>query len=141
MKTIFRTLMLTGAVIMAAGCGSNTSKTASAPVAEVEVAVRHHHVGGLLQGGFAVGRAVKQTPNHIGMADAVKGALLVQSQARKALTGRGNGDMFHGIFLYLFCMNQLRCAKAAYAQLGRKPKCGQCLPFARNIISDVAATA
>lgn len=36
---------------------------------------------------------------------------------------------------------QLRCAKAAYAQLGRKPKCGQCLPFARNIISDVAATA
>ena len=38
MKTIFRTLMLTGAVIMAAGCGSNTSKTASAPVAEVEVA-------------------------------------------------------------------------------------------------------
>ena len=36
---------------------------------------------------------------------------------------------------------QLRCAKAAYAQLGRKPKCGQCLPFARNIISDVAETA
>jgi bacterioferritin-associated ferredoxin len=35
----------------------------------------------------------------------------------------------------------VRCAKAAYAQLGRKPKCGQCLPFARNIISDVAATA
>ena len=34
----------------------------------------------------------------------------------------------------------VRCAKAAYAQLGRKPKCGQCLPFARNIISDVAAT-
>ncbi len=36
---------------------------------------------------------------------------------------------------------QLRCAKAAYAQLGRKPKCGQCLSFARNIISDVAASA
>jgi bacterioferritin-associated ferredoxin len=36
---------------------------------------------------------------------------------------------------------QLRCAKAAYAQLGRKPKCGQCLPFARNIIKDAAATA
>ena len=36
---------------------------------------------------------------------------------------------------------QLRCAKAAYAQLGRKPKCGQCLPFARNIISDITATA
>ena len=36
---------------------------------------------------------------------------------------------------------EVRCAKAAYAQLGRKPKCGQCLSFARNIISDVAATA
>ena len=36
---------------------------------------------------------------------------------------------------------QLRCAKAAYAQLGRKPKCGQCLSFARNIIKDAAATA
>src|SRR3546814_14465977 len=37
--------------------------------------------------------------------------------------------------------SQLRCAKAASAQLGRKPKCGQCLSFARNIISDVAETA
>ena len=36
---------------------------------------------------------------------------------------------------------QLRCAKAAYAQLGRKPKCGQCLSFARNIISDATAAA
>ena len=36
---------------------------------------------------------------------------------------------------------ELRSAKAAYAQLGRKPKCGQCLSFARNIISDVAETA
>lgn len=36
---------------------------------------------------------------------------------------------------------QLRCAKAAYAQLGRKPKCGQCLSFARNIICDAAITA
>ncbi|APW71779.1 MULTISPECIES: (2Fe-2S)-binding protein [Sphingopyxis] len=36
---------------------------------------------------------------------------------------------------------ELRSAKAAYAQLGRKPKCGQCLSFARNIISDAAATA
>ncbi|BBB11731.1 MULTISPECIES: (2Fe-2S)-binding protein [unclassified Sphingopyxis] len=35
----------------------------------------------------------------------------------------------------------LRCAKAAYAQLGRKPKCGQCLSFARNIISDATAAA
>ncbi|MCC2601882.1 (2Fe-2S)-binding protein [Sphingopyxis yananensis] len=33
----------------------------------------------------------------------------------------------------------LRCAKAAYAQMGRKPKCGQCLPFARNIISELDA--
>lgn len=30
---------------------------------------------------------------------------------------------------------------AVYARLGRKPKCGQCLPFARDIISGVAATA
>lgn len=36
---------------------------------------------------------------------------------------------------------QLRCAKAAYAQLGRKPKCGQCLSFARNIISEATAAA
>ena len=36
---------------------------------------------------------------------------------------------------------KMRCAKAAYAQLGRKAKCGRCLSFARNIISDVAATA
>ena len=35
----------------------------------------------------------------------------------------------------------VRCAKAAYAQLGRKPKCGQCLSFARNIISDTVSTA
>ncbi|MDZ7588583.1 MAG: (2Fe-2S)-binding protein [Parasphingorhabdus sp.] len=35
----------------------------------------------------------------------------------------------------------LRCAKQAYARLGRKPKCGQCLNFARNVISDAAVTA
>ena len=28
-----------------------------------------------------------------------------------------------------------------YARLGRKPKCGQCLSFARNIISAGPATA
>ena len=28
-----------------------------------------------------------------------------------------------------------------YARLGRKPKCGQCLLFARNIISTTTATA
>jgi bacterioferritin-associated ferredoxin len=28
-----------------------------------------------------------------------------------------------------------------YARLGRKPKCGQCLPFAQDIISTKAATA
>jgi bacterioferritin-associated ferredoxin len=28
-----------------------------------------------------------------------------------------------------------------YARLGRKPKCGQCLSFARNIISSGPATA
>jgi bacterioferritin-associated ferredoxin len=28
-----------------------------------------------------------------------------------------------------------------YARLGRKPKCGQCLPFARDIINMKAASA
>ncbi|MEP3225795.1 MAG: (2Fe-2S)-binding protein [Parasphingorhabdus sp.] len=28
-----------------------------------------------------------------------------------------------------------------YAQLGRKPKCGQCLSFARTIIENEVATA
>ncbi len=28
-----------------------------------------------------------------------------------------------------------------YARLGRKPKCGQCLPMARNVISVKAARA
>jgi bacterioferritin-associated ferredoxin len=28
-----------------------------------------------------------------------------------------------------------------YARMGRKPKCGQCLSFARDIISGTAATA
>lgn len=27
------------------------------------------------------------------------------------------------------------CAKRAYAELGRKPKCGLCLPQARNLIA------
>lgn len=36
---------------------------------------------------------------------------------------------------------QLRCVKTAYAQLGRKPKCGQCLNFARNIICEDADAA
>jgi bacterioferritin-associated ferredoxin len=26
------------------------------------------------------------------------------------------------------------CPHAAYAQLGCKPKCGQCLPFAREVL-------
>ena len=30
---------------------------------------------------------------------------------------------------------------AVYAQLGRKPKCGQCLSFARAIIESEVATA
>ena len=39
----------------------------------------------------------------------------------------------------------VRCASErpndVYARLGRKPKCGQCLTFARNIISSGPATA
>ncbi len=30
----------------------------------------------------------------------------------------------------------VRCAKTAFARLGAKPKCGQCLNFARNIINE-----
>lgn len=30
---------------------------------------------------------------------------------------------------------------SAYARLGRKAKCGQCVPFARNIIAAARATA
>ena len=33
------------------------------------------------------------------------------------------------------------CPKAAYAQLGCKPKCGQCLPFAREVLSSAGAYA
>ena len=35
----------------------------------------------------------------------------------------------------------LSCAKSAYARLGHKPKCGQCLNVARNIISEPLANA
>ena len=39
----------------------------------------------------------------------------------------------------------VRCATErpndVYARLGRTPKCGQCLSFARNIISNGPATA
>lgn len=30
---------------------------------------------------------------------------------------------------------------AAYAALGRKPQCGQCIPFARNLIAEERAAA
>lgn len=30
---------------------------------------------------------------------------------------------------------------AAYASLGRRPRCGQCVPFARQIIADERAAA
>ena len=33
------------------------------------------------------------------------------------------------------------CPASAYARLGRKPKCGQCLPFAREIIAKELAAA
>ena len=28
------------------------------------------------------------------------------------------------------------CPRSAYASMGRRPRCGQCLPFAREIIED-----
>jgi bacterioferritin-associated ferredoxin len=33
------------------------------------------------------------------------------------------------------------CPKAAYAQLGCKVKCGQCLPFAKEILADARSFA
>ncbi len=32
-----------------------------------------------------------------------------------------------------------RCEKQAYRDLGCRPQCGQCLPFARQIVHDEAA--
>lgn len=32
------------------------------------------------------------------------------------------------------------CAKAAYAQLGCKPQCGQCLPFAQQLVREERAS-
>lgn len=33
------------------------------------------------------------------------------------------------------------CPRSAYATMGRRPRCGQCLPFAREIIETAAVTA
>lgn len=33
------------------------------------------------------------------------------------------------------------CPKSAYARLGHRPKCGQCLSFARNLLEAERATA
>ena len=33
------------------------------------------------------------------------------------------------------------CPMSAYASMGRRPRCGQCIPFARTIIADERATA
>ena len=32
-------------------------------------------------------------------------------------------------------VTQSNCPVTAYAQLGCKPKCGQCLPFAREVVA------
>lgn len=34
-----------------------------------------------------------------------------------------------------------RCVKSLYASLGRRPNCGQCFSFAREIIAAETATA
>ncbi len=36
---------------------------------------------------------------------------------------------------------QMACPKRAYAELGRRPKCGMCLDFARSIIATEAVAA
>lgn len=33
------------------------------------------------------------------------------------------------------------CPRSAYETLGRRPRCGQCLPFARTIIEEEAVAA
>jgi bacterioferritin-associated ferredoxin len=33
------------------------------------------------------------------------------------------------------------CPHAAYAQLGAKVKCGQCIPFAREVLGDASTYA
>lgn len=33
------------------------------------------------------------------------------------------------------------CPRAAYAQLGAKVKCGQCIPFAREVLGDASTYA
>mgnify|MGYP002777080890 FL=1 len=33
------------------------------------------------------------------------------------------------------------CPRAAYAHLGAKVKCGQCLPFAREVVSEASTFA
>jgi len=33
------------------------------------------------------------------------------------------------------------CPRSAYETLGRRPRCGQCIPFARSIIADEAVSA
>jgi bacterioferritin-associated ferredoxin len=32
------------------------------------------------------------------------------------------------------------CPKSAYRALGRKPKCGQCVPYARTVVDTERAT-
>nr|WP_047166740.1 (2Fe-2S)-binding protein [Sphingomonas sp. Y57] len=33
------------------------------------------------------------------------------------------------------------CPRSAYEALGRRPRCGQCLPFARSIIDEESVAA
>lgn len=33
------------------------------------------------------------------------------------------------------------CPRSAYEALGRRPRCGQCLPFARTIVEEEAVAA
>jgi len=37
--------------------------------------------------------------------------------------------------------NGAACPRGAYQALGRRPRCGQCLPFARSIIEEESAAA
>ena len=66
----------------AAGLGQGASRHTAAVdvpqrVTEVKIAVGHGDVRRFLESGFTIGRTVEETPDHVGVADAVEGPLLV----------------------------------------------------------------
>jgi hypothetical protein len=98
-------------------------------VAELELAVGDGDVGGLLQGGLAVGRAVEGAVDHVSVADSVESPLLVQGQA---FIGLPNGEsdgiqlcMFHENILF-YVVGWIVCYQPFYHNLlGLSIGCGK----------------